>query len=65
MKRLALFLTSWPVMTLIFVGLAILLVWPDDTYRWIRKLWLVAVFPGLLWRIVLRENENSHSSQLR
>ena len=41
MKRLALFLTSWPVVVLIFVGLAIVLVWPDDAERWMRNLWIV------------------------
>jgi hypothetical protein len=39
MKRLALFPTSWPVLTLIFIGLVILLVWPEDD-RWMRVLWI-------------------------
>ena len=41
MKQLTLFLTSWPVVTLIFVGFAILLVWPDDAQRVLRTLLLV------------------------
>jgi hypothetical protein len=41
MKQLTLFLTSWPVVTLIFVGFAIFLVWPDDAQRAIRALLLV------------------------
>jgi hypothetical protein len=41
MKQLTLFLTSWPVVTLIFVGFAIFLVWPDDAQRVLRTLLLV------------------------
>jgi hypothetical protein len=40
MQRLTLFLTSWPVMTLIVAGCAVLLMWPDDAQRVIRALLL-------------------------
>ena len=40
MKRLTLFLTSWPVMALIVVGCAIFLVWPDEARLVIRSLLL-------------------------
>ena len=40
MKQLTLFLTSWPVMTLIVAGCAIFLVWPDEAQRVIRTLLL-------------------------
>jgi len=41
MQRLTLFLTSWPVVTLILVGCAIFLVWPEDARRVMRTLLLV------------------------
>ena len=40
MKRLTLFLTSWPVMILIVAGCTIFLVWPDEARRVIRSLLL-------------------------
>jgi hypothetical protein len=42
MQRLIAFLTSWPVVVLVSIGLVILLVWPDDTERWIRTLRIMA-----------------------
>ena len=41
MQRLTLFLTSWPVVTLILVGCGIFLVWPEDARRVMRTLLLV------------------------
>jgi len=40
MKRLVLFLTSWPVLILMVIGLVVFLVWPEDD-RWMRVLWIV------------------------
>ena len=43
MKRLSLFLTSWPVVTVISAAAIIALVWPEGAKQWLRT-WLIVQF---------------------